>query len=68
VDWKAKVDLFEQLRRKHEFGIATIAGVAIPNSCFRRSCIDLGFDPADHGEVREQRLWLARGLAGFCRS
>jgi hypothetical protein len=28
VDWKAKVDLFEQLRREHEFGIGTIAGVA----------------------------------------
>jgi hypothetical protein len=24
VDWKAKVDLFEQLRREHEFGIGTI--------------------------------------------
>jgi hypothetical protein len=28
VDWRAKVDLFEQLRREHEFGIGTIAGVA----------------------------------------
>src|SRR3954447_16664479 len=28
VDWKAKMDLFEQLRREHEFGIGTIAGVA----------------------------------------
>ena len=28
MDWKAKVDLFEQLRREHEFGIGTIAGVA----------------------------------------
>jgi hypothetical protein len=25
VDWRAKVDLFEQLRREHEFGIGTIA-------------------------------------------
>jgi hypothetical protein len=28
VGWKAKVDLFEQLRPGHEFGIGTIAGVA----------------------------------------
>jgi DNA replication protein DnaC len=27
VDWRGKVDLFEQLRREHEFGIGTIAGV-----------------------------------------
>ena len=26
--WKAKVELFEQLRQEHEFGVATIAGVA----------------------------------------
>jgi hypothetical protein len=28
VDWRAKVELFEQLRREHEFGIGTVAGVA----------------------------------------
>ena len=28
LDWKAKVELFEQLRRQHEFGVGTIAGVA----------------------------------------
>ena len=28
MDWRAKVDLFEQLRREHEFGIGTITGVA----------------------------------------
>jgi len=28
MDWKAKVELFEQLRREHEFGIGTVAGVA----------------------------------------
>jgi hypothetical protein len=30
VDWKAKVDLFEQLRREHEFGIGTIARALPP--------------------------------------
>jgi transposase len=36
VDWKAKMDLFEQLRREHEFGIGTIAGVAAKFGVHRR--------------------------------
>jgi hypothetical protein len=36
VDWKAKVELFEQLRREHEFGIGTIAGVAAKFGVHRR--------------------------------
>ena len=35
-DWRAKVDLFEQLRREHEFGIGTIAGVAAKFGVHRR--------------------------------
>jgi hypothetical protein len=29
MDWGAKGDLFEQLRREHEFRMGTIAGVAV---------------------------------------
>ena len=36
MDWKAKVDLFEQLRREHEFGIGTVAGVAAKFGVHRR--------------------------------
>src|ERR1700709_377802 len=36
VDWKAKVELFEQLRREHEFGVGTIAGVAAKFGVQRR--------------------------------
>jgi hypothetical protein len=36
VDWKAKVELFEQLRRKHGFGVGTIAGVAAKFGAHRR--------------------------------
>jgi transposase len=36
VDWTAKVDLFEQLRREHEFGVGTIAGVAAKFGVHRR--------------------------------
>jgi transposase len=36
VDWRAKVDLFEQLRREYEFGVGTIAGVAAKFGVHRR--------------------------------
>ncbi len=36
MDWNAKVDLFEQLRREHEFGIGTVAGVAAKFGVHRR--------------------------------
>ena len=28
MDWRAKVELFEEIRREYEFGVGTIAGVA----------------------------------------
>ena len=51
VDWKAKVDLFEQLRREHEFGIGTIAGVAAKFGVHRRlvrQAIASALPPAQH--------------------
>src|SRR3978361_1067371 len=36
VDWKARVELFEQLRQEHEFGVGTIAGVAAKFGVHRR--------------------------------
>ncbi len=36
MDWNARVDLFEQLRREHEFGIGTVAGVAAKFGVHRR--------------------------------
>ena len=36
MDWRAKVDLFEQLRREHKFGVGTIAGVAAKFGVHRR--------------------------------
>ena len=38
VDWKAKVELFEQLRREHEFGVGTITGVAAKSAFTGASC------------------------------
>jgi len=36
VDWSAKVELFEQLRREYEFGIGTLRGVARKFGVHRR--------------------------------
>jgi transposase len=36
LDWRAKVELFERIRREYEFGIGTIAGVAKKVGVHRR--------------------------------
>jgi transposase len=36
LDWRAKVELYEQIRREYEFGIGTIAGVAKKLGVHRR--------------------------------
>jgi transposase len=36
VDWSAKVELFEEIRREYEFGVGTIAGVAKKLKVHRR--------------------------------
>jgi transposase len=36
LDWRAKVELFEEIRREYEFGIGTIAGVARKLKVHRR--------------------------------
>jgi hypothetical protein len=36
LDWRGKVELFEQIRREYEFGVGTIAGVAKKLGVHRR--------------------------------
>ena len=36
MDWRTKVELFEQIRREYEFGTGTIAGVAKKLKVHRR--------------------------------
>jgi transposase len=36
LDWRAKVELFEEIRREYEFGVGTIAGVARKAGVHRR--------------------------------
>jgi len=51
ADWRAKVELFEQLRREHKFGVGTIAGVAAKFSVHRhvvRWAIASALPPQQH--------------------
>jgi hypothetical protein len=61
VDWKAKVDLFEQLRREHEFGVGTIAGVAAKFGVHRR-LLDITHRNEDGLCVWAMRFRAAVGL------
>ena len=36
MDWRTKVELFEQLRREYEFGVGTVQGVAVMFGVHRR--------------------------------
>src|SRR5579872_2627919 len=36
LDWRAKLELFEQIRREYEFGVGTIAGVSRKLGVHRR--------------------------------
>ena len=36
MDWRAKLEIFEEIRREYEFGIGTIAGVAKKLGVHRR--------------------------------
>jgi hypothetical protein len=36
LDWRAKVELFEEIRREYEFGVGTIAGTAEKLGVHRR--------------------------------
>ena len=36
MEWRAKVELFEEIRREYEFGVGTIAGVARKVKVHRR--------------------------------
>ena len=40
MDWRAKVELFEEIRREYEFGEGTISGVAGKIGVHRRMARD----------------------------
>jgi hypothetical protein len=40
LEWRAKVEVFEEIRREYEFGVGTIAGVARKLKVHRRMVRD----------------------------
>jgi transposase len=54
LDWRAKVELFEQIRREYEFGVGTIQGVSrkLPPQKPKRVIADRGYD----SDPRRERL------------
>ncbi len=54
MDWKVKVELFEQLRREHEFGIGTVAGVAAKFGVHRRLIGYHAWKPPFPGRIVQQ--------------
>ena len=65
MEWRTKVELFEQIRREYEFGIGTIAGVAKKLSVHRRMVREaIGSAlPAPRKKVERPRWKLAAALA-----
>ena len=76
MDWRAKVELFEQIRREYEFGIGTIAGVAKKLGVHRRMVREAigsalpkprkktgaaALEAGGGGRVRRSRFWKPTG-------
>ena len=65
MDWRTKVELFEQIRREYEFGIGTIAGVAKKLRVHRRMVREAigSAIPARRKKVERPRWKLAAAVA-----
>ena len=66
MDWRAKVELFEQIRREYEFGIGTIAGVAKKLGVHRRMVREaIGSALPKPRKQTERPLWKLRAAVDF---
>jgi hypothetical protein len=66
LDWRAKVDLFEQIRREYEFGVGTIAGVAKKLGVHRRMVREAVASALPKPRKKmERRRWKMDAAAGF---
>jgi transposase len=65
LEWRTKVELFEQIRREYEFGVGTIAGVAKKLSVHRRMVREaIGSAlPMPRKKVERPRWKLAAAIA-----
>ena len=57
MDWRAKVELFEEIRREYEFGVGTIKGVARKLGVHRRMVRDAlrNAVPAARKKIQQRR-------------
>jgi tryptophan 2,3-dioxygenase len=66
LDWRAKVGLFEQIRREYEFGIGTIAGVAKKPGVHRRMVREaIGSALPRPRKKAERPRWKVRAAVDF---
>jgi transposase len=66
LDWRAKVELFEQIRREYEFGVGTIAGVAKKLGVHRRMVREaIGNAVPTPRKQTQRRRWKMEAAAGF---
>lgn len=66
MDWRAKVELFEQIRREYEFGVGTIVGVAKKLGVHRRMVREaIGNALPKPRKRAERRRWKMNAAAAF---
>jgi transposase len=66
LDWRVKVELFEQIRREYEFGIGTIAGVAKKLGVHRRMVREaIGSALPKPRKKTERPRWKLRAAVDF---
>lgn len=66
MDWRAKVELFEEIRREYEFGVGTIAGVARKLKVHRRMVREaIGSALPSRRKKSERPRWKLAGAAAF---
>ena len=62
MDWRAKVELYEQIRREYEFGVGSVIGVARKSRriCSRRRIASLRFPHPVRGFSPTSRMNASR--------
>src|SRR6476619_2284212 len=66
LDWRAKVELFEQIRREYEFGVGTIVGVAKKLGVHRRMVREaIGSAVPQSRKMTERPRWKLSAAVEF---
>ena len=66
MDWRAKVQLFEEIRREYEFGVGTIAGIARKLGVHRRTVREAIGNALTRPRKRTERpRWKLASAAAF---